>query len=163
MSNLKNFYLQCSKKNFKTLNILSCLIADLFIAFYLYIFYANPKVYLKIFKESGLILKQMGSEAAQMINDSGFQNEMATLMVQTVITIICVYLLIHLIIYFFRTKDANFAKGYLKLYAWTGGALMILTGLLGISTPSIAMFLIPGSLLLLNALGLKYVDQMKEE
>ena len=113
MFNLKGIFLKCSKKNFKILNILSCLFADLCICAYLYVLYANPTVYKKIFNELGPTLKQVNPESAKLVADVRFQTEIIQLMVQTVISIICVYLLIHLLIYLCLFFEKKFAKSYL--------------------------------------------------
>ncbi|WP_146037927.1 hypothetical protein [Halobacteriovorax sp. DA5] len=160
---LKNIFSKFSKKKFKFLSISTCMIADAFVAFYLYLVYANPQTYRESFKIAYQSLRLVDPNIANGIKDPHFQDQVIQLMVHTVISIICVYLIIHLIIYIFRLYNKKFAQSYIKLYSWTGGVLMISIALFNLDTPRVAMFMIPGFLLLFNALGFKHVDQMKEE
>ncbi len=161
--NLNDIFSKFNKKTFKYLNISTCLIADAFVALYLYLVYANPKTYHESFKIAYQSLRLVDPSIADGIKDPNFQNQLIQLMIQTVISIICIYLVIHFIIYIFRIYNKKFAHGYIKLYAWTGGVLMTIIALFNLGTPRVAMFLIPGLLLLFNALGFKHESQMKEE
>lgn len=163
MLNLKRIYPQFSKKNFKYLNISSCFIADVFVASYIYILYTDPKTYEETLNTTATIMKQVDKSSAEIMKDPVFQKQIIDLMVQTTISLICVYLVLHLIIYLFRYYDKKFADGYLKFYSWTAGVLMPITALFNYQSPLVLMFVLPGMLLMFNAIGFKYVGQMKEE
>ncbi|AYF43686.1 hypothetical protein BALOs_0675 [Halobacteriovorax sp. BALOs_7] len=163
MLDLKRIYLQFSKKNFKFLNISSCFIADIFVAAYIYILYTDPKLYEDYLSTTAKMMEQVDKASASMMKDPVFQKQIVDLMIQSAITLICIYLIIHLFIYLFRFYDKELADGYLKFYCWTAGVLMPIVALWDFSNPLVLMFIIPGIILLFNAFGFKYQRQMKEE
>lgn len=125
--------------------------------------YARPEEYKKFFKEVLPILKQLDPNSAQIAADPMFREQLTSVMVQTAISLICFYLIVHLLIYVARVYEKAFANSYIKFYAWSAGILMTLTALLNLGNARIGIFIIPGLLFLFNAFGFKYVNQMQEE
>ena len=153
---MKNFYSKFNEKKFKYLTLLCCVIADALLIGYIYKGFTNKEEFQKIFDQAKLeVAKNMKLEANAVFPPS-YAGELWQVMITTVVAILAMYALFHGIIYLSHYFNKKFAHNYVKFYAWSGGVLMNLFALIGITNIRARFFFIPGLLLLFVAFGMKY-------
>ena len=156
-----NIYTDLKPKNFKLLTIISMIISDLFIITHLLQSFYNKSSFDNIFNSSINILKMQGHNFSKQLSPN-FRDEIWLLFIQTLISMLLVYIVIHLICYICFFKNKKFAYSYLKLYCLSSGFFMLLYSVFNLSDFSKSIFLIPALLLLFSGYGTKFFPYSKK-
>lgn len=155
-----NIYTHLNEKKFRILSIISCLAADIFVALHVYTKFVNREQFNKSLQVAIGIVKQTSPRAANL--PPAAIEELWQMMSSTVTTVLVIYLSVHVLVYLLHYAQKKFVLGYIKAYAWSGGVLMGLYGLFGITQVESAKFLIPSALLLVIAFGFKHFKKTEE-
>ena len=157
---MNSLYNNLNEKKFKVLTIIFCFLSDIFIIGHLVLSFGEQE---KFQQSLELALKMMEKQNPGISNQlpPNFAAELWQMMLSTVIGIVCFYLLFHSVIYVAHHYKKGFARGYIKFYSWTGGILMGLYALINF-TSSAVLFLIPSTLLMYVALGMKRFPEIKK-
>jgi hypothetical protein len=121
---MKKIYSKLGEKNFRLLAAFFCLIGDLMLSKYLYDKFTDKPRFDEAFTRVMPILqrafKQQGLEVP-----IGFQLEVFTILVNTLLTCLGLFLLFHLFNYTFFIFRKKFAQYYVVFLSWSGtvGAL----------------------------------------
>ncbi len=156
---LTNLYQHLNEKKFKILTISSAFLADITAVLYVYLLLLNEDRFNSTFAVSKKIIESANPKLKGMI-DKNFIQELWGVLLMTTLTMLAIYIVFHIIIYFLYFKGKKFARGYLVFYAWCVGVFYTLYGLMNLSNANV-LIAIPGLLMLYVALG--FNQKMKAE
>lgn len=153
---MKKIYERLGEKNFRLLAALFCLIGDLMLSKYLYDKFTNKAQFDSAFKRVFPIL-QKAFKQQNMEIPIGFEVEVFTILVNTLLTCLGIFILFHLFNYTFFIFRKRFAQFYLVLLSWSGTVGAIYMGISSISSlPGWGtLFLLQGLMFLFVALGIR--------
>lgn len=128
---MRNFFKQLEPKTFQILCITLCLTGDLSFAGYIYQTFSDKKSFLANFEIMREPLQQAFRQQG-MILPKNFEHEIFHLMIQSLLMLMCMFIIFHSIIYAFYYFQKRFAFLYIRLMAFVGtlGALSFVTSLI---------------------------------
>lgn len=116
---MRNFFNKLSPKSFQYICIFICFLGDLSFAGYIYFISSDKQAYLQNFELLKIPLTQaFKSQGLEL--PIGFEHEIFQVMLQTLVTMLGLYLLAHLIIYFFYYLNKRFAFLYIRFISIMG-------------------------------------------
>ena len=122
---MDKIYANFNLESFKKTAIGALIFGDLALFGYLYFKFANKEVFITSME---IVLKAMPDAKNTLPPD--FAEQLYTLMINSLITLLIVAFLYHLLVYtLWFKKNKGFARTYIAAYAWVAGPLCLLSGL----------------------------------
>lgn len=143
--------------SFKKTAIGALILGDLTLFGYIYLTFADKKIYNQ---SLNIVLEAMPEAKGKLPPD--FSEQLYTLMVNSLITLLTLAFLYHLFVYvLWNKKNKGFARGYIAAYAWVAGPLCLLSGLFDLTKAPLAglLFIGLGINYLFVALGLRHFPE----
>lgn len=123
---MDKIYDRFTLESYKLSAIISMIVGDLILFSYLYIKFTNKELYKKML---AIVLNTMAGAAENLPPD--FSEQLYSLMVNALITMLALAFLYHLLVYtLWYKKNKGFARVYVASYAWVAGPLCLLSGVL---------------------------------
>lgn len=150
---MDKIYDRFTLESYKLAAIISMIVGDLILFSYLYIKFTNKALF---DKSLSMMMTAMVTSADQLPPD--FEEQLYSLMVNALITMLAFAFLYHLLVYtLWYKKNKGLARSYVAAYAWVAGPLCLLSGVLdfmGNTLPAL-IFIGLGLNYLFVAFGLK--------
>jgi len=153
---MKAFYDKLGEKKFRLFAVISCFVGDLMLSKYLYDKYADRQSFDLHFPKAMQMLKSLNQQQKMNLNfPPDFQENVYSLIVNTLLTCLAIYLLFHIFNYIFYIYKKRFAHLYLTFLSFTATLFAPLMGLAVMSQAPVygTLFILQGVLFFFVAYG----------